>query len=1224
MARKFKSMDGNNAAAHVSYAFSEVAAIYPITPSSPMADLVDQWSANGLKNIFGTQVKVVEMQSEAGAAGAVHGSLGAGALTSTYTASQGLLLMIPNMYKIAAEQLPTVFHVSARTVSTHALNIFGDHSDVMACRQTGFAMLAEGNVQEVMDLSPVAHLSAISGKVPFINFFDGFRTSHEIQKVAVWDFEDLKDMCDMEAVDAFRKHALNPEHPSTRGSHENGDIFFQHREACNKYYDELPAVVEKYMGKINEKLGTNYQLFNYYGAPDADRVIIAMGSICDVAEEVIDYMNAHGEKVGLVKVRLYRPFAAGKLLAAIPATAKKIAVLDRTKEPGALGEPLYLDVVSALANAGKNDVQVIGGRYGLGSKDTPPSSVFAVYDELKLDNPRRQFTIGIVDDVTNLSLPEKEAPNTAAEGTIECKFWGLGGDGTVGANKNSIKIIGDHTDKYIQAYFQYDSKKTGGVTISHLRFGDKPIRSPYYINKADFVACHNPSYVTKGFKMVNDVKPGGVFMINCQWDFDELCHHLNAEAKQYIAKNNIQLYTINAIDLAAKIGMGKRTNTILQSAFFTLAKVMPQEQAIQYMKDAATKSYSKKGEDVVKMNHEAIDAGATAFTKIDVPADWANAVDAKVGHDLAGKAELVTMVKDILEPVGRMDGDSLPVSVFMPHVDGQFELGAAAYEKRGVAVSVPTWDPEKCIQCNTCSYVCPHATIRTFALTEDEVKNAPEGLKTAPVKAGKGKGVYTYAIGVSPLDCMGCGVCVEACLAKEKAIKMVPQESQAEQAKVWDYLVKTAPKADMQDNTVKGSQFKQPYLEFSGSCAGCAETSYARLVTQLFGDRMYISNATGCSSIWGGPAATSPYCTNSEGKGPAWCNSLFEDNAEHGLGMFVGQKAIRNALAEDTKKLIAIEWTVPALKEAAQKWLDTMEDGEANQEASKAYVAALEAGICTVDEVVAFTSSPEAKNVFGDKAPEMAAHAQQLKASGAKFCDCDACKLVASILSKKEYLNKKSVWIFGGDGWAYDIGYGGLDHVLASGEDVNVFVFDTEVYSNTGGQASKASNIGQVAQFAAAGKEMKKKSLSEIAMQYGYVYVAQVAMGANTAQTLKAIAEAEAYHGPSLIIGYAPCEMHSIKGGMMNCQKEMKKAVDCGYWNLFRFNPALAAEGKNPFTLDSKAPAGGYQEFLMNEARYARLTREFPERAEVLFAKNEAAAKERYEHLMKLIDLYKA
>ena len=1178
MARKFKSMDGNNAAAHVSYAFSEVAAIYPITPSSPMADLVDQWSANGLKNIFGTQVKVVEMQSEAGAAGAVHGSLGVGALTTTYTASQGLLLMIPNMYKIAGEQLPTVFHVSARTVSTHALNIFGDHSDVMACRQTGFAMLAEGNVQEVMDLSPVAHLAAISGKVPFINFFDGFRTSHEIQKVAVWDFEDLKDMCDMEAVEAFRKHALNPEHPVTRGSHENGDIFFQHRESCNKFYDELPAVVEKYMGKVNEKLGTNYQLFNYYGAPDADRVIIAMGSICDVTEEVIDYMNAHGEKVGLIKVRLYRPFAADRLLAAIPATCKKIAVLDRTKEPGALGEPLYLDVVTALANAGMNDVTVIGGRYGLGSKDTPPSSVFAVYEELKKDAPKRQFTIGIVDDVTNLSLPEVPAPNTAAEGTIECKFWGLGGDGTVGANKNSIKIIGDHTDKFIQAYFQYDSKKTGGVTISHLRFGDKAIRSPYYINKADFVACHNPSYVTKGFKMVNDVKPGGVFMINCQWTAEELAHHLTADAKRYIAQNNIQLYTINAIDLAQSIGMGKRTNTILQSAFFTLAKVMPQEEALQYMKDAATKSYSKKGMDVVEMNHKAIDAGATAFVKIDVPAEWANIADENKEVVLEGKPELVKMVKDILLPVAKMDGDSLPVSAFMPHVDGQFEQGASAYEKRGVAVAVPEWDPEKCIQCNNCAYVCPHATIRAYALTDEEVKNAPAGLKTAPIKAGKGKGVYTYSLGVSPLDCMGCGVCVEQCLAKEKAIKMVPLESQNDQVAVWDYLVKTAPKPDVQDNTVKGSQFKVPYLQFSGSCAGCAETSYARLVTQLFGDRMYISNATGCSSIWGGPAATSPYCTNEKGQGPAWCNSLFEDNAEHGLGMYVGQKAIRNNLIADIEAMMASEKASDEFKAAAKNFLDTKDNGEANQAATTALIAELE------------------------------------KAAAA------GCPVAPAILSKKEFLNKKSVWIFGGDGWAYDIGYGGLDHVLASGEDVNVFVFDTEVYSNTGGQASKASNIGQVAQFAAAGKEMKKKSLSEIAMQYGYVYVAQVAMGANTAQTLKAIQEAEAYPGPSLIIGYAPCEMHSIKGGMMNCQHEMKKAVDCGYWNMFRFNPA--AEAGKKFTLDSKAPADGYQEFLLNEARYARLTREFPERATELFARNEAAAKERYEHLVKLLDLY--
>jgi len=1204
MVRKMKSMDGNNAAAHVSYAFSEVAAIYPITPSSPMADFVDQWSANGLKNIFGTRVKVVEMQSEAGAAGAVHGSLGAGALTTTYTASQGLLLMIPNMYKIAAEQLPAVFHVSARTVSTQALNIFGDHSDVMACRQTGFAMLCEGNVQEVMDLSPVAHLAALEGKVPFINFFDGFRTSHEIQKIAVWDYEDLKDMCDMDAVKEFRQHALNPEHPHMRGSHENGDIFFQHREACNKYYAALPAVVEKYMDKINAKLGTNYGLFNYYGAEDADRVIVAMGSICDVAEEVIDYLNAHGEKVGLVKVRLFRPFAPEKLIEAIPASVKKIAVLDRTKEPGALGEPLYQDVVTALANAGRSDIQVIGGRYGLGSKDTPPASVFAVYDELKRDEMKRQFTIGIVDDVTNLSLPEdKNCPNTAAPGTIECKFWGLGGDGTVGANKNSIKIIGDHTDKYVQAYFQYDSKKTGGVTISHLRFGDHPIRSPYYINKADFVACHNPSYITKGFKMVNDVKPGGVFMINCQWDFDELNHHLKADAKRYIARNNIQLYTIDAIDLAIKIGMGKRNNTILQSAFFSLAKVMPEEDAIRFMKEKAKASYLKKGQDVVDMNYKAIDLGATAYKKVEVPADWANAVDEPEHKKLEGKPELVKMVKEILEPVGKMDGDSLPVSAFSDHVDGQFELGASAYEKRGVAVSVPTWDAAKCIQCNQCAYVCPHATIRPFALTAEEAKNAPEAAKIVDVKAGKGKGTYQFTMAISPLDCMGCGVCIGACPVN--ALSMVAQEGELKQQDVFDYCMdKVSEKKDMQDNTVKGSQFKQPMLEFSGSCAGCAETSYARIVTQLFGDHMYISNATGCSSIWGGPAATSPYCTNKEGHGPAWCNSLFEDNAEHGLGMFIGQDKIRQDLADETRQLIAVEWAQPSLKAAAQAWLDTMDDGNANAEPARAYVKALEESICTVEELAAV--------------PQFAEHAAQLKAQGKLLCDCDACTLAADILSKKEYLAKKSMWIFGGDGWAYDIGYGGLDHVIASKKDVNIFVFDTEVYSNTGGQASKASNIGQVAQFAAAGKEVKKKSLAEIAMQYGYVYVAQVAMGANPAQTLKAITEAEAYHGPSLIIGYSPCEMHSIKGGMMNCQKEMKKAVDCGYWNLFRFNPA--AEKK--FTLDSKAPAGGYHDFLMNEARYSRLTREFPDRAENLFARNEAEAKARYDHLLKLIEMY--
>ena len=1174
MARKFKTMDGNTAAAHVSYAFTEVAGIYPITPSSPMADNVDQWAAAGRKNIFGDTVKVVEMQSEAGAAGTVHGSLAAGALTTTYTASQGLLLMIPNMYKIAGELLPCVFHVSARTVAAQALNIFGDHSDVYACRQTGFAMLCETNVQEVMDLGAVAHLSAIEGRVPFINFFDGFRTSHEIQKIAIWDYEDLKDMVNMDAVNAFRAHSLNPERPAMRGSHENDDIFFQHREAANKYYNALPAVVEKYMAKVNEKLGTDYHLFNYYGAADADRVIVAMGSINDVAEEVIDYLNAHGEKVGLVKVRLFRPFCAEKLLAAIPATAKKIAVLDRTKEPGSQGEPLYQDVVMALAQAGRHDVTVIGGRYGLGSKDTHPASIFAVYEELAKDAPKHEFTIGIVDDVTHLSLDEQVSPNTAAEGTIECKFWGLGGDGTVGANKNSIKIIGDHTEKYVQAYFQYDSKKTGGVTVSHLRFGDKPIKSPYYINKADFVACHNPSYITKGFKIVQDVKPGGVFLINCQWDLAELEHHLDASAKRYIAKNNIQLYTIDAIDLAIKVGMGKRTNTILQSAFFSLAKVMPAEEAIKYMKDAAEHSYAKKGMDVVEKNWNAIDVGANAYKKIDVPASWATAEDNKADVQLEGRADTVKVVKNILNPIGRMDGYSLPVSAFEDLPDGQFPLGASAYEKRGVAVTVPHWDETKCIQCNNCAYVCPHATIRPFALTEAEAAAAPAGARLVDVKAGKGKGVYKYMMAVSPLDCMGCGVCVGVC--PTQAITMVPQEKELPEQPVWDYMVaKVSEKKDMQDYTVKGSQFHKPLLEFSGSCAGCAETSYARLVTQLFGDRMYISNATGCSSIWGGPAATAPYTVNEEGHGPAWANSLFEDNAEHGLGMYTAQSVIRESLANKVRTIIE-KTDDEARKAACQAWLDTYNDGNANKEATKALVANLEANVC--------------------------------------------CDTVKDILSKKEYLSKKSVWIFGGDGWAYDIGFGGVDHVLASNKDVNVFVFDTEVYSNTGGQASKASNIGQVAQFAAAGKETKKKSLAEIAMSYGYVYVAQVAMGANQAQTLKAIAEAEAYHGPSLIIGYAPCEMHSIKGGMTNCQAEMKKAVECGYWNLFRFDPSKET-GK--FTLDSKAPKGGYQEFLMNEARYSRLTREFPERAAELFPKNEAAAKERYEHLLKLVEMYK-
>ena len=1181
MSRAKQSMDGNTAAAHVAYAYTDVAAIYPITPSSPMADSVDQWSAAGQENIFGNQVKVVEMESEAGAAGAVHGSLAAGALTTTFTASQGLLLMIPNMYKIAGEQLPCVFDVSARTVATQSLNIFGDHSDVYACRQTGFAMLCETNPQEVMDLSPVAHLATIEGKVPFINFFDGFRTSHEIQKIEKWDYADLKEMCNMDAVKAFREHALNPEHPAMRGSHENGDVFFQHREACNTAYNELPAIVEKYMGKINEKLGTDYDLFNYYGAADADRVIVAMGSICDVAEEVIDYLTAAGEKVGLIKVRLYRPWVSASLLKVLPKTAKKVAVLDRTKEPGALGDPLYLDVATTLREAGLNDVVLCGGRYGLGSKDTPPSSVFAIYKELEKDAPKSRFTVGIVDDVTNLSLPEvKPAPITSAEGTVECKFWGLGGDGTVGANKNSTKIIGDHTDKYIQAYFQYDSKKTGGVTISHLRFGDKPIKSPYYINQADFVACHNPSYVTKGFKMAQDVKPGGVFMINCQWSDEELAHHLNAEAKKYIADNNIQLYTINAIDKAIEIGMGKRTNTILQSAFFKLANVMPIDDAVEFMKAAAKKSYGKKGDAVVEMNYKAIDAGVDAVHKVEVPASWSNPEADPAPKELTGRPETVKMVRDLMEPISKMDGDSLPVSAFAKNPDGQFEHGAAAYEKRGTAVTVPTWDAEKCIQCNQCAFVCSHATIRPFMLDEAEVKAAPEQTKLADTKPKAGE--YKYTMSVSPLDCMGCGECITVCPVG--AIEMVPQESQADQQPVFDYLVANVGKKPGMpaDNTVKGSQFNQPLLEFSGSCAGCAETSYARLITQLFGEHMYISNATGCSSIWGGPAATSPYTVNKDSKkGPAWANSLFEDNAEHGFGMEIGQKVLREQAIASAKKCAESDKASAELKVAFDKFEETKNDTKANTPATEALVAEL--------EKAAAAGCPDAKDA----------------------------------LDKKNYLAKKSVWIFGGDGWAYDIGFGGLDHVLASGENVNVMVFDTEMYSNTGGQASKASNIGEVCQFAASGKEVGKKSLAEIAMSYGYVYVAQIALGANMANAVKVIAEAEAYNGPSLIIGYAPCELHGVKGGMNHCQDEMKKAVAAGYWNLFSYNPALKAEGKNPFTLTSKPGDGSYQDFLNNETRYSRLTRSFPDRAEKLFKASEEAAKARYEHLLRLVELYK-
>ncbi|MBE6696001.1 MAG: pyruvate:ferredoxin (flavodoxin) oxidoreductase [Ruminococcaceae bacterium] len=1185
MERKKLSMDGNTAAATVSYAFTEVAAIYPITPSSVMAELTDAWSATGLKNIFGDNVKVMEMQSEAGAAGTVHGSLAAGALTTTYTASQGLLLMIPNMYKIAGELLPCVIHVSARCVASHALNIFGDHSDVYACRQTGFAMLAETNPQEVMDLGAVAHLSTIKGRVPFLNFFDGFRTSHEIQKIEVWDYNDLAEMVDKDAIAEFRKRSLNPESPVLRGSAENGDIFFQHREACNKYYDALPAIVEEYMGKVNEKLGTDYKLFNYYGAPDAERVIIAMGSICDVAEEVIDYLMAQGEKVGLVKVRLYRPFVAEKLAEAIPATAKKIAVLDRTKEPGALGEPLYLDVITALARTGRN-IPVVGGRYGLGSKDTPPSSVFAVFENLKLDAPKANFTIGIVDDVTGLSLEENITTDTAPAGTISCKFWGLGGDGTVGANKNSIKIIGDHTDKYIQAYFQYDSKKTGGVTISHLRFGDTPIKSSYYINKANFVACHNPSYMLKGYKIVNDVKPGGTFLLNCQWSDEELDTHLSAEAKQYIANNNIKFYTVNAIDKAREIGMGKRTNTILQSAFFALADIMPIAEAVDYMKYMAKKSYLKKGEDVVALNYKAIDAGVEALHEVKVPAAWATAADEKAAEKATGKrADLVDFVNDVVIPVTKMQGDSLPVSAFEKYVDGTFPQGAAAYEKRGVAVDVPVWHAENCIQCNQCAYVCPHATIRPFAMNEEEAANAPENTKFTAKMIGKGCEGYKFTIAISPLDCMGCTLCVKACPTKpeKRALEMVSQESQLDQQAVFNYAVENVSEKALPfaRETVKGSQFKQPLLEFSGSCAGCAETSYARLITQLFGERMYISNATGCSSIWGGSAPATPYTVNHEtGRGPAWANSLFEDNAEHGLGIYLGQKAIRERLIGKVEEMAASEKASDEFKAAAKAYLDTKDNGKENEVATKALIVELE------------------------------------KAAAA------GCPTAPAILAEKSYLSKKSVWIFGGDGWAYDIGFGGLDHVIASGEDVNIMVFDTEVYSNTGGQASKASNIGQVAQFAAAGKAIGKKDLAQIAMSYGYVYVAQIAMGADLNQTIKALAEAEAYPGPSIVIGYAPCEMHSIKGGMANCQAEMKKAVEAGYWQMFRYNPALKNEGKTPFTLDSKDPTGSYQDFIKGEARYARLAQAFPERAEALFEKAEATAKAKYERLKKLGDFY--
>ncbi len=1181
MARKLKTMDGNTAAAHVAYAFTEVAAIFPITPSSVMAELVDQWSAGGLKNVFGQTVKVVEMQSEGGAAGAVHGSLVAGALTTTFTASQGLLLMIPNMYKIAGEMTPNVIHVSARALATHALSIFGDHSDVMACRSTGYAMMACSSPQEVMDLGAVAHLASIKGSLPVLNFFDGFRTSHEQQKIEVWDYKDLAEMVDKDALAKFRRRANNPNHPHLFGSAENPDTFFQHREACNGVYDTFPAAVEEYMDKVNAKLGTNYKLFNYYGAPDAERVIIAMGSVCEAAEEVVDYLNARGEKVGLVKVRLYRPFRADRLIEAIPGTVKAIAVLDRTKEPGSLGEPLYLDVVNALRGSKLSGAAVVGGRYGLGSKDTTPGAIISAFDNLKSASPKNGFTIGIVDDVTNLSLPITEEPDTTAPGTVSCKFWGLGSDGTVGANKNSIKIIGDHTDKKVQAYFQYDSKKSGGVTISHLRFGDKPIKSTYYVTKADFVACHNPSYIEK-FDIVQDVKPGGTFLLNCSWDIDELSERLPAAAKRHLANNNIRFFTCDAIKVAKELGLGNHTNMILQAAFFNLANIIPIEEATKYMKDAIVTSYGKKGEAVVKMNQAAVDAGLTEVREVKVPAEWKNAVDRKEKSEIeSNRPELVKYVEEVLVPVNNMRGDSLPVSTFLPTSNGVLPQGTAAFEKRGIAVDVPEWIPENCIQCTQCSYVCPHAVIRPFALSKSEVEAAPAGLKSVQM-TGKGCEEYSFAISVSVLDCTGCGVCANVCPAKNKALVMKPIETQMDEQKNFSYNEKKLSKKELpfKADTLKGSQFRKPLLEFSGACAGCGETPYAKLVTQLFGDRMYIANATGCSSIWGGSAPSTPYTVNEEGKGPAWGNSLFEDNAEFGFGMAVASKQ-RRAKAKEIAEDVAANSKSAEVRAAAAEWVAAFDDAEASKTAG----AKLEAVL-----------------------------AERMKVSD--------CEHVAELYEMRDLFVKPSVWVFGGDGWAYDIGYGGLDHVLASGENINVLVFDTEVYSNTGGQASKASQIGQVAQFAAAGKGTKKKDLAQMAMSYGYVYVAQIALGANYMQTLKAIMEAEAYDGPSLIIAYAPCINHGSRSGMGKSILTEKQAVEAGYWNIFRFDPRLAEEGKNPLSIDSKEPTASYNDFIMSEVRYTSLLQSFPERAKALFATAEKNAREKYEKLVAQKEMY--
>ena len=1181
MSRKMKTMDGNTAAAHVSYAFTDVAAIYPITPSSTMAEATDKWAAEGRKNLFGQKVKVVEMQSEAGAAGAVHGSLTAGALTTTFTASQGLLLMIPNMYKIAGDRLPAVINVSARAIASHALSIFGDHSDIYACRQTGFSMLCSSNVQECMDLAAVAHLAAIKGSLPFLHFFDGFRTSHEIQKIQMWSDEDLASMIDREAVENFRKRALNPERPALRGTAQNPDIFFQAREACNKYYDEMPSIVEHYMNEINKKINTDYKLFNYYGHPEADNIIIAMGSVCDTIEETIDYLNNNGQKVGLIKVRLYRPFSIKHLIDAIPQTVKYITVLDRTKEPGSIGEPLYLDVVLALKQTRFENVPVFSGRYGLGSKDTAPAQIVAVYENAVSSSPKTRFTVGINDDVTNLSLEIKQDIDTTPSGTTSCKFWGLGSDGTVGANKNSIKIIGDHTDMYVQAYFAYDSKKSGGVTISHLRFGSSPIKSTYFVNKADFVACHNASYINK-YDMVQDLKPGGTFLLNCSWSDEEIENKLPAKVKNYIAKNNIKFYVIDGLKIAKEIGLGGRINTILQSAFFNLSDVINIDDAVKYMKDAATASYMKKGPAIVEMNHAAIEKGVSGSREIKIPQSWASAKDNLDKKVVNGENKaLVDFVNNIQIPVNNQEGDKLPVSAFLDISDGTVPQGSAAFEKRGIAIDVPCWLSENCIQCNLCSYVCPHAVIRPFVLTEEEAKNAPEGIKLVDMMGMPG---YKFTVAISALDCTGCGVCVNICPGKkgEKALEMKNLSEQLKQQAIFDYCVKLPPKEEVlnkfSETTIKGSQFKQPLLEFSGACAGCGEPPYAKLATQLFGDRMYIANATGCSSIWAGSAPSTPYTTNSKGQGPAWANSLFEDNAEFGYGMYLASQTLRENLIEKVRNLKEV--APEDKKQAIEEYLSTLDDSKANKIATEKLVKALES------------------------------------------CSGNCCETCKEILNNKEFLAKKSVWIFGGDGWAYDIGFGGLDHVIASGEDVNILVFDTEVYSNTGGQSSKSTPTGAIAQFAAAGKEVKKKDLASIAMSYGYVYVAQIAMGADYAQCIKAFNEAESYKGPSIIIAYAPCINHGIKGGLVNSQNEAKKAVLSGYWHLFRFDPRLKLDGKNPFQLDSKEPTGDYKEFINNESRYNSLKRFYPERADILFEKAHQSSIDRYNYLLRLSKLY--